>query len=334
VTQPSSKRLLRESQAATAADDTPLAPGTASAGSSSQFAKEDHVHPAAGLYMHFGDGHHGDLLLDGVNDVTGFSRSGTVYQATEQIMADDLTILTGVTMRPRGHAICVRGVLSGAGTIQASPGRVSLGGSSNFPNLLPGGTGPAGTTGAGAAGVVANNTSGSPGTSGSGGASGATAGGVGGASNSSFVSNGAWLRRLRMVPTCFTGFFHFTDWGNATPSFTGHMLGGACSGGAGAGDGTNLGGKGGDGGQGIIINARRITGTLTISAPGEAGGAAAGGNAGGGGGGTGGWVVLNTTDTTGWTGSLSAPGGAGGAKAGTGIAGGAGAAGVTQTNVW
>lgn len=97
------------------------------------------------------------------------------------------------------------------------------------------------------------------------------------------------------------------------------------SGGAGAGDGTNLaGGSGASGGYGYMKGGT-IANNGVISAKGGAGGAAAGGDSGGGGGGGGGAWEIDCGSFTGNNPDCS--GGAGGAKAGTGVAGSAGSAG-------
>ncbi len=336
MTQPSTVRLLTESQSAPIGTTTPNPLGIGAAGATGTVADAGHIHPSAGLFADYGTGSDGDVVLDGTTDFTGLTRTGSVYVMNSAMFFRDLTINTGVTLRPSGHIIYVLGTLSGAGTIQSDTGKTTAaGGSSAFVELLPGGVGPAGGTGVGATGVVPNSTGVVNAASGAGGASGTgNAGGAAPTISSQFVNAGKLLKRYQDPLTAFRGILFLSDWGQATPTATANPLAGGCSGGAGGGDGTNAGGKGGNGGQAVIVCARKITGTVTISAPGENGGAAAGGNAGGGGGGAGGLAILNTTDTTGWTGALSAPGGTGGAKAGTGVAGSAGSAGITRQNLW
>jgi hypothetical protein len=336
--QPDDRRLLTVDDAAALANDDPAPPNPdATAGSSDETSRSDHGHPGGGVFTFYGDGSDGDIVLDGVTDYTGLARTGSVYVAQQELCANDLTINEGVILRPSGQRINVLGVLSGDGDIIADTGKTSASGSgSSFTQMLAGGVGAAGATGAGGNGVNPSTNTSTNSNSGAGGSAngGGTAGGNSITQNAVFITGGRLTKRLRDPITAFCAIVFHSDWSQTTPSVTANLLAGGPSGGAGAGDGTNAGGKGGNGGQVVIVNARRIRGNVNISAPAENGGAAAGGNAGGGGGGGGGTVILNTTDTDEWTGALSAPAGTGGAKAGTGVAGGNGTAGVTRLNLW
>jgi len=109
-----------------------------------------------------------------------------------------------------------------------------------------------------------------------------------------------------------------------------HVCGGGTGGGGGAGSGAPfpIGGGGGGGGGALVICARHVVGSGTITAAGGNGGNAFSGDSGGGGGGGGGFIALVTEDSA-HSFTFNVAGGTGGTGLGTGAAGIAGSAGNT-----
>jgi hypothetical protein len=337
--------------------EDPVAPGTANVGTQAVAARADHVHPSSGLFSDYGDGSDGALILDGATAIpssANMTRSGTTYTLYNDINASSVTLSAGITIKTNGFRFNVNGPLNGpsGGTpaVISAPQGSATGSSapsnpgSQFVSIGPGAPGVAGGTGAGTAGAAPANgyrlASGAGG--GAGGGSGATAGGAastvpgmgaaGGSVGAGQIPFG--LPMLRSRPSAFSGISAYMN-ASAQSSGTGsNVVCGGASGGSGAGDGTNAGGAGGWGGWVLIVNARTVSGNITVTAPGGNGGPGAGGNAGGGGGGGGGTAILNTTDSTGFTGTVTAPGGTGGAAAGTGVAGTTGGTGFAALRTW
>jgi hypothetical protein len=233
---------------------------------------------------------------------------------------------TNTQIRCANRPIYVEWLDVGAGSILSLVG--GNGGSGNATAPGTGGTLPvaAQTFGGGAAGGAGSKTVGvsaaaygfntymDPPTF-AGGNGGLGASGAGGSASAGTAELGySWTR----PPFCW----------NITDVNGGKLCAGA-GGGGGGGDGTNGGGGGGAGGGVILISARRITGTGTITVAGGNGGAATVGNCGGGGGGGGGLIVIHTPqDPATINLTFNVSGGTGGAKTGTGVAGGAGQSGA------
>ena len=286
--------------------------------------------PTGGASGVFGSGIDGALVLDGTSSVTGFTRSGTVYSPTRDIMATNLTVQPGVTLSLKvSWRVYCTGTITNAGTIDANgwPGSIFGGSGSglNWGSLGRGGSAGAGGTGAGTAGQASwDNTGGSKiaGNGGAGGLGSSGAGGTGATAAAPTHEYGA-VWGFHTAPGCTTGYAV----GNAAGNGWLVQLRGGGGGGGGGGDGTNPGGGGGSGGNPVLIVARHFVNTGTVTADGGAGGSAYAGNCGGGGGGGGGAIILSSV-THANTGTITANGGAGGTKQGTGVNGTAGAAGT------
>jgi hypothetical protein len=65
----------------------------------------------------FGDGSDGNRTLDGSTAILGMVPSGNIYTATRDLYFDNLTINTGITLKPSGYRIFVRGTLTVNGKI-------------------------------------------------------------------------------------------------------------------------------------------------------------------------------------------------------------------------
>lgn len=288
---------------------------------------------------------------------TGAATISTDTTLTGDMYYSDLTVDTGVNLNTGGYRIFVKGTLtlngtirniggnggdgfapdggaagaaSAAGSTKASPAGV-VGGAGAASNDLPA-SGSAGTAGTnesvsdgGSSGVVGGAGGGYSGASGSG------AGGAAGATTNASAAYGDIHNVLMGIMWRL-----FTTTGLVIP---GRHAGNGSGGGGGAdGDGSSTcygGGGGGSGGNGgfVILVARKITGSGTVSAAGGNGGNGgdgygAGGNAGGGGGGaggSGGVIILVCLDKSSITLNVAGgTGGAGGAPLGSGSAGSAG----------
>lgn len=76
----------------------------------------------------FGDGSDGVIALDGSTDFNDFSsRSGSIYTLTRDVFALNLTINTGITLKPVGHRIYSKSDLVNRGTIAIDGGAGSNG---------------------------------------------------------------------------------------------------------------------------------------------------------------------------------------------------------------
>lgn len=276
----------------------------------------------------FGTGADGDVTIAANTSITSDLTNGVKNYR-------NLTINSGVTLTLPGGIIFVSDTLTLTGTISANGNN----GASNAAGATVGGPFVAGTalngganganSGAGTQGAPTANPTGGQvviggGRGGSGGTanSGGTAGGTAGALASlTSISDAGWRSHLPSILTAMVQ-------SRAIPL---QVTGGGTGGGGGAGSG-GIGGGGGSGGGCVIIVARHVSGSGTISANGGNGGNAFSGNSGGGGGGGGGFVVLFTGDSSSSI-TLTAAAGTGGTALGTGANGVNGSAGNTLTIV-
>lgn len=272
------------------------------------------VSPAGKIGM-LGDGSDGAVTFDGTTTILGMAPSSSTYTMTRDIFCTNITINSGVTLKPSGFRIFCQGPVTGSGTISANGNAASgstAGGTSGSGVLSggrPGGAG--GTTGAGSNGT--GSSLGLP-AAGAGGAGAGGAAGTGGtaASTGTYFFRTPYTALSAIVPSNYN-------------SNSSALTGGAGGGGAGGSPGGNGGGGGGGGGP-IVIFAWSVAATLTLTATGGAGGNGAS-NGGGGGGGTGGLVLLYTL--TAWSGTATVTAGGAGTGAGTGSNGSAGGSGFS-----
>lgn len=290
----------------------------------------------------FGDGSDGAGVADGSTALAGASLGGSTYTLSRDVYYTDLTISTGVIIKPAGYRIFGTGILTMNGTANINAtgnngsdgslfGAGGAGGGALAAGYLAagsagglGGTFNAGHTSPVAGGSQSNcvDTSGVGGSGGSGGDpgggsqhDGGASGGAATASNVKLIANWHLATLLDIGST------------GATVKFT-SGTGGGGGGGGGSGDAGNSSGSGGGGGgaggmvavyfRSIIIGA-----SASVTAAGGTGGAGQngkaravnfdGGGGGGGGGGAGGTIVLVYNALTN-SGSLAAAGGTGGAK--------------------
>ena len=68
----------------------------------------------------FGDGSDGTATCDGVTAVTGMSLVGSIYTMTRDVYFDNLTIDAGISVKPGGYRIFVKGILTVNGTVDGS----------------------------------------------------------------------------------------------------------------------------------------------------------------------------------------------------------------------
>lgn len=245
----------------------------------------------------------------------------------------NVTINSGVTVTCPGGKIYVSGTLTHAGTISANGnnGAANVGGTgvggpfvaatalntgANGANNATGLAGSPTTNPASGQVVVGGGRGGSGGT----GNAGATAGGVAGLLASlTSISDAGWRSDLWALLSSIV----------QSRAASLQQVGGGTGGGSGGGSG-GISGGGGSGGGGLVVCARHVSGSGTITANGGNGGNAFSGNSGGGGGGGGGFPALVTSDTS-TSITLSATGGNGGTGLGTGGTGVNGNAGNTLT---
>jgi hypothetical protein len=279
----------------------------------------------------FGDGSDGNLTFDGTSVVFGITPVANVYTfasavSSRDLFANNLTINTGVTIRPAACRIFVRGLLDLQGTGKISydgadgavGSTVSVAGGNNTTaalnvGMLPlGGTGGQGTAnGAGTGGSSGNPVPRGLNSGGTGGTGGINGGGAGG--GVALTETAAQGGCGSYVPASMGRV------GNLTSAYAASGSGGGGGGGGGAG---NSGGSGGAGGNWGFVAARTWQGTGSITAKGGAGGAgrpAPGAACGGGGGGGGGTLAVVTTQST--LPTTDVTGGAGGAGTGGGTNG-------------
>jgi len=264
----------------------------------------------------FGDGSTGDVNL--VAD----------YTMTEDAYCNNLIVNAGVTVITAGYRIFVKNVCELYGTIQNNGGNASgtTAGAGATTGVLGGGsTGGAGQSGlfsaTGLAGTnITSNALGGRGASG--GSAGGTSGGAAGTMAITIANEGG-PNCISTPPCCFLGK-------TCASSTTNKIYGGSGAGG-GAISGIIITGTSGAGGGGagiIMLYARILYGTGTITANGGNGSDASSGNAGGGGGGGAGIVIVGSTvdlDTTGIT--IIVNGGTPGNGTGSGTAGSTGSTG-------
>lgn len=294
------------------------------------------------LGIEFGDGSDGAVNMDGTNTFAGFaSKSGNIYTLTRDVYATDLTIASGVTLRPDGYKVYVADTLSGAGTIEfdgndGGHGAQGVGGTPPTGGVggTESGSGPLKTT-AGLAGgqgadrgasapavptptaVVGLGTTGRQG--GDGGGSGATSPAGGSCSITQKYGIIRWLTLSILDLTTALDLVLLRSQGQST--------GGGGGSAAASGDTFKTGGSGGGSGAsgGIVFIVAKIwAGTFTISVRGGDGGDGGDGAFGGAGGGPGsggnGGISIVIYGRKTWTGSYVLTGGTAGAV-GTGSEG-------------
>lgn len=307
----------------------------------------------------YGDGSDGTVTCDGSTSVAGMSLAGSTYTITRDVYYNNLTINTGITVKPEGFRIFVKDTLTLSGTAKidgngttgnigiAPTGGASISMSDGYLKAGPatgaGGNGiNAGGGGitSGSNGVDALNSLGYSGASGGAGGKGTigsstTTGGTGGIATTSNVKLIANWHLATLLDISSTG---------STLKFTIGGSAGGGGGGTGLGAGDNAGGGGGGGacGRMLAIYSKNIVigASASITANGGDGGAGGTGGTqrgggGGGGGGNGGIIVLCYNNITN-NGSITASAGAGGvAGTNTGtpaftpaVAGTAGSAGI------
>lgn len=304
----------------------------------------------AGIFS-FGDGSDGAAVFNGTDAVTGYTRSGTTYTADRDVYYTDMTVSTGVTVKPAGYRIFGTGTLTLEGTAviqrngNAGSAPTDAGGASGGAALADGylkgsvagangGTGN-GPPDPGFAGTATSNSIGSSGAAGgAGGAGTLNAGGAGGAAGTATASNVRLIANWHLATLLDIGST------GATVKFDNSAGSG---GGGGAGQGTGpVNGRGGAGagssGAILAIYFRVIVigASASITANGGAGGNGGdgqnngSGGSGGGGGGNGGQVILVYNTLTN-SGSITAAGGAGGTGGAANSGGSAGTAGTAGT---
>ena len=304
---------------------TPAAPTAAAGTNTTQVATTEFVQAARlAAAPYYGTGADGDVTFSSNTTITSDLENGLKNYR-------NVTVNSGVTLTVVGLVLC-SGTLTNNGTISARGNAGVL----NGQGLRSGGLFPAtvisnaGVNGsnnvAGTAGSpIANPTSsqavmgGGRGGTGGTAAAGSVAGGVAGLLVTlSSLTEAAWRN-------------HFWSIVSGVAMTRGssplHVCAGGTGGGGGAGSG-GIGGGGGGGGGALVICARHVAGSGTITAAGGNGGNAFSGNSGGGGGGGGGFLALVTEDSA-HSFTLNVAGGTGGTGLGTGATGSAGSAGNT-----
>jgi hypothetical protein len=325
-----------------ASNALPLIDGTAAIGTSTAYARADHVHPASAATG--GDTRDAEFFGDGSDFAVSITTAVTL---TRDMYYSNLTISGSGVLNTAGFRVFVSGILDISS---------ALAGAIVGATMTPGGNG-SGVAGgsAGAAAVNANGwiiapAVGSPGggggaANGSGSSAGGTgntvnglgspagAGGTGGTVGSSTGGNGGALG----ISNVFSRFRLLTTVVVPPPSVAPRFGGGAPgSGGGGGGGALNPGGAGGGGGFcGVVVflfartinrSASTVAGAISVAggnggngAPGQAGVTNSSGGGGGGGGG-GGFLYLVYRFLTGASAAnaLSASGGNGGNGGNTG----------------
>lgn len=326
-----------------------LASGTATGGTGAALV----VTPDIVTFSEFGNGADGSLTYDGSTTILGMAPSANVYTLTRDIYGTAITINNGVTIETGGYRIFAKTSLTNNGTIKRTP---NAGGNASGITAGTAGTALAsGTIYGGLAGAV-----GAAGGTSSGGAENGTAGTAGTAQTESIgvvgVAGGTAGTATGTTPGAGGAAGTKTDsiqgansviFATTLREYQGEAIkylkgasgsGGGGSGGRESGGNGSRGAGGGSGSTGgiILIAARVLTNSGTISALGGNGGN--GGNAsgtgqiaggGGGAGGSGGVVVLIYKSIT--LGTVTVTGGTGG-SGGTGVnGGGTGNSGSTGT---
>lgn len=263
-----------------------------------------------------------DLLFG--NGVDGDVTIAANTTLTRDMYYRNLTVNTGVVLNAGGYRVFVAGTLTLSGTAKISRDGNNASGTTQGAALA------AGTVGGGTAGGIplstaaGNATNALGGRGGQGGGSGAAAGTItrpvviaGGDASTGNTPTGGPLDMLAL-----TRGVSVTQ--AATPAWS--VLQGGTGGGAGNTTASTSGAGGGGAGV-VIVCARTVAGTGSITADGGTGGNGATNGHGGGGGG-GGVAILISTSGPG-TVTVTANGGAGGVKAGTGSNGVAGSNGLS-----
>jgi hypothetical protein len=308
-----------------------------------------------GIYS-FGDGSDSTAAFDGVNAVTGASRSGSTYTLTRDVYYTTMDVSTGVTINPAGYRIFVRNTLTlnGTATIARNGNAGTAGGAAG--GGVAGGSGGAaladgylkgsvaGAQGAtsvgrintdGIGGTTGTSTSNSLGSNGTGGGAGGD--GSGGTKGSAGSGGTATASNVKLIANWHLATLLDVSSSGSTVKFDNSAgAGGGASGGGGGGLAGGSGGGGGSAGGIIAIYARSLVigASASITANGGAGGnggsqgSSPGGGGGGGAGGNGGQLILVYNTLTN-SGSLSVAAGAGGSGGGPG--GGGGSAGSSGT---
>ncbi len=300
---------------------------------------------------YFGDGSDGSVVFDGSTTILGMVPSSNIYTMTRDIYCVDLTINTGVTLKPSGYKIFNTGTLTmnGTATISRNGNNGTNGGTGGYsvngsggaggaalaagtlPGSLAGGNGASSTQSGGSAipgnapsaGASIANSLGNSGASG--GAGNGTGGGGG------VVSGGtATPATTRVIPGWnLQSLLDVTTSGTVTRYNNSAAATGGSSGGSLALVGMNGGGGGGAGSAGgviaiysknIVIGASALI--SVIGGNGGNGGTGADGTGGGGGGGNGGIVFLvynslSNLGTIALTAGTAGTGGGTAAQAGT-----------------
>lgn len=317
---------------------------------------------AVGLKLgSYGDGSDGACTLDGSTSCVCMSLAGSTYTQTRECFLTNLTVNSGVTLKPAGSPLWVSGTLSNGGDINTNGNNGSsvtagaitwTAGQTVLPPGAAGGNGGgAGNAGAGIAsavrgcttsvgGATGGTTSGGVANAGAtggacgGGGGGGSGGTTGGAGNPAGAGGTVGIRAIvngdvhdRWVA------IHGLGVGSTSPLSAGSGGGG----GGGAGSGGGGGGGGGSGAGWLVVHAFHMTGAGTFRARGgdAANGTTSGtaGGGGGGGGGSGGVCVIDTADSTAptctVTGGTHGTGGGGTTGFFGGASGGDGGAGVS-----
>lgn len=240
------------------------------------------------------------------NGADGDATISTNTTLVRDMYYNNLTVDLGATLFANGFRVHVAGNFVLNGVIDRSGTDAT--GTATTAALAAGtlgasGAGGAGGTAAGTAGGAVSNAFG--GSGGNGGATG-SAGGTGGVATAPTAALGG----VEVLNSA-----RFASVGQVISS----VIGGAgAGGGGGAGDGT-AGGAGGAGGGVVVVNAKNMTGTGSITVQGGDGFQPVAGNRGGGGGGGGGAIILVTeNDTTLESFTTNVSGGIGASGSGTG----------------
>jgi hypothetical protein len=311
-------------------DVTATGPGSAAASISSATVTGKVL---TGLTPTSGDLAATDTILQAFNKLAarvdrawfGDGRDGSVTISTNTTLVRDmyyanLTVDPGVILSTGGFRIFSQQDAEINGTVERN-------GNSAVANTagaaLPAGTVGSGSAGGAGGGAGAGSAGGNAATSlgGSGGTGGAGGAGAGGALGTATVLTAAQGGQEALASVNIGQEARVL--GAATL-----VIGGAGGGGGGGGGVANSGGGGGGGAGVLVISAKNLTGSGSITAIGGNGGNAAGTNGGGGGAGGGGVVVLiSENDTTATSLTVSVAAGAVGSGNGTGASGNPGSVG-------
>lgn len=302
-------------------------------GTSTDYARADHVHGSPNTPPTYGsDLSDGSPDFNGTATVLGIIPVSSLYSLNQNIVADTVTIRTGVRVFTNGYVIFAKKLTIEAGGFLSANGNNASGitGGAAYTNLGylgwtagNGGTGITRTTAGATSGNAGAGSGGSSagGTGGSGGAIGATAGGAG-STTSMLAANQFKLWR--------TEFPSMTGW-KLPPTGTGTsmaLVNGGGGGGAGSvsytsGTGNAISGGGGGAAGVLAIKVGELDNLGTIEAVGGNGAngtvaVTAVATASGGGGGAGG-VIHAVVDTVTNLGTFNVSGGAGGNSASTAV---------------